>query len=393
MKAKALATLVIVAGALCSASTAAAATWSYTASPLTTPRFQSHTLTVMADGRALLAGGLVGTSSTAATASAEQFDPATGQWTVTESMALARSRHSATLLLDGRVLVAGGRLADDTQTTTAELYDPVTDAWSSTGAMNVPRDNFTATRLVDGRVLVSGGVSGDGKLGAAHNVTKSSEIYNPATGTWTETDGMAHARFSHRETLLPDGRVLVTGGTGYAGHCVSRDTVEIFDPASSRWSIVASMASARSAHISALLPGGRPLVAGGWGMPVKGCISDFTIVSPVAGTEIYDPTADSWSPAGNLVRARGAAAFSSLPGGRVLAAGGRVPGPPGQDPVRTATAEVFDPATNAWSATATMNALRTGAVMVTLHDGRALVVGGSGGLGSDAPTTGELYVP
>ena len=180
-------------------------TWSATGS-IAIPRAR-HTATLLSDGRVLVTGGL---DAGGTTATSEIYDVSSGTWSFTGSMLLARSRHTATLLTNGKVLVVGGRLTNQGPTlATAELYDPNTGTWSPTGSMANPRDNYVATLLSDGRVLVTGGVSGDDK---GPIVTKSAEIYDPLTGSWTTIDHMASARYSHQATLLADGRVLVTGG-------------------------------------------------------------------------------------------------------------------------------------------------------------------------------------
>src|SRR5262249_28742599 len=131
--------------------------WSATGS-MATPR-QRHTATLLQDGRVLVTGGMVGVESSTATASAEIYDPVTGTWSLTGNMMKARSRHTATLLPNGKVLIAGGRGTNTLSRSSAELYDPATGVFTLTGAMADARDNFSANLLADGRVLVSGGVS------------------------------------------------------------------------------------------------------------------------------------------------------------------------------------------------------------------------------------------
>jgi hypothetical protein len=128
------------------------------------------------------------------------------------------------------------------------------EGWMRTASMTTARELHTATLLADGRLLVAGGFG-------PSNWTASAEIYDPASGTWTATDSLATARCCHTATLLPDGRVLVAGG--YDNGPLA--TAEIYDPASGTWTATASMASARYYHTATLLPGGRVLVAGGAG--------------------------------------------------------------------------------------------------------------------------------
>ena len=185
-------------------------TWSFTGST-TTPRFGYHTATLLPNGMVLVAGGYDGTNHICA--NAELYDPATGTWTATGSLATARQDHTATLLANGKVLVVGG--ANDTAIlASAELYDPATGTWTPTGSLNVARWEHTATRLCDGtcdgEVLVAGGVSRESSVATA-------ELYNPALGNWTVTGSLNNARALHTATLLSGGFVLVAGGNSAGG--------------------------------------------------------------------------------------------------------------------------------------------------------------------------------
>ena len=158
---------------------------------------------------------------------AELYDPASGTWTVTGEMSQGRAYHTATLLPDGRVLVAGGMSGNETLAS-AELYDPSLGTWSSAGSMGVVREGHTATLLADGTVLVVGG-AGDLPEQAA---LSTAELYDPSTGTWTATANMDDARIHQTATLMPDGTVLVTGGyiSGPAGTLL--DSAELYVPGS-----------------------------------------------------------------------------------------------------------------------------------------------------------------
>jgi Galactose oxidase, central domain len=124
----------------------------------------------------------------------------------TGSLATARAYHTATLLPNGKVLVAGGYNND--YLASAELYDRASGIWTATGSLNTARRDHTATLLQNGQVLVAGGdTPGIGYLDSA-------ELYDPATGTWTATGSMVNARTSHTATLLPSGQVLVAAGLG-----------------------------------------------------------------------------------------------------------------------------------------------------------------------------------
>jgi hypothetical protein len=149
-------------------------------------------------------------------------NPASGTWSVTGSLNTARDEHTATLLPNGKVLVAGGIDIGSTNTVTAELYDPASGSWTATGNLNAPRSYFTATLLPNGKVLVAGGDSKEGER-------SSTELYDPASGTWTFTGNLNVARQSHTATLLPNGKVLVAGGYNAIDQII--DSVELYDPA------------------------------------------------------------------------------------------------------------------------------------------------------------------
>jgi N-acetylneuraminic acid mutarotase len=182
------------------------------------------TITLLSDGRVLVAGGQsfgVGT--------AELYDPTTGTWTATASMSAGRIDHTAVLLPDGQVLVTGGYTYDTTGNngtalSSAELYDPSTGTWTATGSIAQARAGQTATLLSDGTVLVSGGQDIRNNAGLGNLAT--AELYDPIGGTWTATAQMVEARYGHTATLLLDGRVLVFGGGSTAA------TAELYDPGS-----------------------------------------------------------------------------------------------------------------------------------------------------------------
>ncbi|RZL94152.1 MAG: hypothetical protein EOP82_05785 [Variovorax sp.] len=169
-------------------------------------------------------------------------------------MSTARSGHTATLLPDGKVLVAGG--SDGSFLASAELYDPATGQWAATSAMGAARSVFTATLLPDGKVLVAGGL-GVGILASA-------ELYTPATGQWAPTGPMSAARLTHTATLLPDGKVLVAGGNGGVSGGGSLATAERYDPTTGAWTATGSMSTGRTAHTATLLPNGKVLAAGSY---------------------------------------------------------------------------------------------------------------------------------
>jgi len=215
-----------------------------------------HTATLLANGKVLIAGGADQDPTGTGLDSAELYDPSTGAFTQTGSMAVGRFLHTATLLQNGKVLFVGGALTSTSDpVASAELYDPVTGSFTKTGAMATAREQHTATLLADGRVLIVGGTTptGTGDL----QPTATVEIYDPSTGSFSVTGSMAEARSLHTATFLPSGNVLVAGGG------VENSTAELYDPATGSFSITGGMEIGRSGHTATLLPNGSVLVVGG----------------------------------------------------------------------------------------------------------------------------------
>ncbi len=264
----------------------------------------NHTPTRLRDGRILVTGGFDSRDEGQTLASGEIYDPAADRWTPIAPMGGTRMGHTASLLPDGRVLVAGGYRNRPAQAilATAEIYDPRTNGWTPAPALAVARAGQTSTTLRDGQILLAGGSGADGRPLA------SAERYDPRAGRWSPAGSMARPRSLHSATLLPDGAVLV------AGNAAADATAERYDPAANAWRSAGALAGRHSLHTATLLPDGAVLV-------VAGCAEEGG--RPAATVERYDPATDRWSAAPPLTAARCNQTATLLPDGRLLIVGGK----------------------------------------------------------------------
>lgn len=309
----------------------------------------AHTATLLPDGRVFVAGGLGGGSGVAST---EVFDPATRTFTYASNMSVARTGHTATLLSNGKVLIAGGY--NGNYLASAELYDPAANSFTPVKAMNAARSGHVATVLPNGKVLLAGGV------GVGWTFLASAEIYDPAANTFTPTGNMLAARESHTATLLRNGKVLIAGGhRGRRPSVTIYSSTEIYDPASGKFTAAANMTRVRHKHEAVLLADGRVLIAGG--------ADERDGHGAYANAEIYDPAAGRFSVTGNMNSARYKLQGTGilLSNGKVLVAGG------------ANRAEVFDPEGSRFSyAAGDMETPRLFATATLLRNGQVLIIGG-----------------
>jgi hypothetical protein len=226
-----------------------------------------------------------------------------------------------------------------------------------TTSMSAPRAAHTATTLADGRILVAGGFTGD------EEVEQGAELYDPGTGRFAPLPPMVTLRHSHTATLLADGKVLIVGGYAEGNRPVA--AAELYDPASASFTPTGPLQGARAGHTAVLLADGRVLVAGGVG-------PNWTFLASV---EVYDPTTGRFAPTGTMTAARESHAAVRLADGRVLVAGGHRGRRPGI--TLYASAEVYDPATGAFTSVGEMKVRRHKHDAVLLRDGRVLVTGGA----------------
>lgn len=215
----------------------------------------AHTATLLTDGRVLIAGGFreEGTSEIAIS-SAEIFDPETNTFTPTGDMNAPRDGHTATLLPNGQVLIAGG-WDQSGRTSTAELYDPQTGKFEYTGSMMAPRQGLTATLLKSGQMLIAGGDS------ARNTPQLTAELYDPATKTFIPTGSLNNGRMAHTSTLLNDGTVLLIGGSPGNGKILA--SAEIYDPSTEKFTFTSNSKMIRYKHSAVLLEDGNVLIMGG----------------------------------------------------------------------------------------------------------------------------------
>jgi len=281
-----------------------------------------HSATLLNNGKVLVAGGK---NSASLFASASLYDIAQGTFTQTdEAMTVKRYRHTATLLENGQVLMAGGQNSESVNDT-AELYDPKIDTFAATaGTMTTPRDAHTATRLRDGKVLLAGGLNGD-------VVSDTAEFYDPMTGLFTATGAMTTPRAFHTATLLSNGKVLIVGG--YNGTYLN--SADVYDPLTGTFTPTAgTMTFARKSHTATLMSDGKVLIAGG-------TLNDNSLNS----VEIYDPSTNSFSSiSSTMIYARSEHTASLLANGNVLLVGGYDSSQ--QEGLKSA--EIYDPVTHSF---------------------------------------------
>jgi N-acetylneuraminic acid mutarotase len=346
---------------------------------LTNARYD-HTATLLTTGpntgKVLVVGGYgKGLKSLNALSGVELYDPATDSWSSMVSLNFSRGDHTSVNLSDGRVLVTGGTDSNSLTLASSELFDPTTLSWSTTGNLNMGRSYNTITLLSNGQVLVAGGDVNSGTSNTA-------ELYTSAldnTGTWTATGSMATARNSHTATLLASGKVLVAGGFNATATSLALTVSELYDPATATWTATGSLVSGvRYGHTATLLTtgpdAGKVLVVGGYGAGS----------STLASAELYDPLTGKWTASGSLAVARTIHTATLLPNGKVLVMGGL-----DSAGLPLTSTEVYDPVTRIWTTTASLLTARDNFTATLLPNGKVLATGGNGA--TTILTNSELY--
>jgi WD40 repeat protein len=293
-----------------------------------------------------------------------------GSLTSAASMLEARSGHTATLLPNGKVLIAGGMRRNQDFYKSAELYDPATGRFQRTGEMGIARVGQVAVLLRSGKVLIAGGWIG-------HGATDEAELYDPSSGKFTVTAKMTTSRGRPSATLLPNGDVLIAGGEVQDNESLA--SAEIFHADTLLFHPTGAMHHARISHTATLLKDGRVLVAGGYAGTVA------------SSAELYDPKSGIFTETGSLNAARCKHTAGLLPDGRVLVAGGSDSrGWNGN----LNSAEIYDLRTGKFTATSAMNDSRFKLPdeAVQLPSGKLLIAGGSKGVEVFDPASGKFMV-
>jgi hypothetical protein len=262
-------------------------------------------------------------------------------------------------LSDGRILLVGGSQSPDEHLAQVEIFDPASGLITQVAPLHTSRHEHTATLLPDGRVLVVGGYS------LPQQWLDDAEVYDPFADTWTVVPPLYSHGVSHTATLMADGRVLVIGGCIGDGVCTER--VEIFNPQTNSWAKARPLGAWLASQTAQLLEDGRVLVASDGGGPG----------APAGGNALlYDPKTNNWTVTGPMVKPRIFAQSVLLPDGRVLIAGGMALE---DEPAlrMSASAEIYDPDSNTWTAVASLSQARYLFVLALLPDDQVLAVGGA----------------
>jgi hypothetical protein len=358
-----------------------------------------HTATLLPDGKVLIVGGRDRTDGSGReSGSAELYDPASGTFSRTGDMISVRSAHSATLLPNGKVLIAGGSVSNNVASNTAELYDPATGTFTRTGDMRTAQFGHEATLLKTGKVLISGGWNG---WSTCCPIAATPELFDPATGLFTTTGSYEHMEFEGKRpglepyglvetkaTLLRDGRVLVT----------TEPAAQIYDPVAGTFTRTAAMLTGTgvlgtplyiAGQTATLLDDGRVLLSGG----------EHEDIGRFKTAELYDPATGSFAATGSMAYVRDGHTATLLSDGTVLITGGESVA--GCAVLSLASAERYDPSKGGFVPAGRMNVRREWQTATRLKDGRVLITGGltfDGGLcGSNftavSLASAELYVP
>ncbi len=325
-----------------------------------------HAAAALPDGRVAVFGGF--STSSAVTSSIEVFDPGTETWTAAAAvLGLARARLTATVLTDGRVLLAGGETASTTDVglDVWEIWDPGTDSLAASGTLAERRTRHRAVRLGDGTVLLVGGSRTDSS-GAPNYSRATTEVFDPSVPGSSAGPAMAVSRAGHEATLLSDGRVLVTGGHG------TSVLAEVFDPGAGSFSSAGTMVEPRRDHAATLLVDGTVLAAG------RGTSSAERWLAPE----------NRWVQVQNVGDERSLHTAMRIGNGRVFVAGGEKPAAGGSTFFHNGTV-FYNPPTGTFLFPGLQTTVpRSGHTATPIAGGDCLIVGGkNSALGAPAVRT------
>jgi hypothetical protein len=304
---------------------------------------------------------------------------AQGAWTVTGPMTSPRDAHAA-VLTDSAVygsvpLLIGGRINPIGHTThSTEYYVPPTLAFVPAMPMTDNRSFFPAVKLNNGKILAAGGYR---QIGIVGGTIAAADVYDPLTGAWTPTGSMRYARELHSGTKLPSGQVLMAGG--FSNNAILA-TAELYNPASGLFSAAKSMRSSRFGHTATLLAGGKVFVTGGR------TTNDVSL----SATEFYEPASGGWTAGPVLKQDRFRHTGTVLNDGRILYTGGYS----SSKGNTLATAEVYDPTTNAFTLlTSTMSDTRMDHTATLMSNGKVLIVGGWSSVKGKTVASADVFDP
>jgi hypothetical protein len=303
---------------------------------LAPPNRDNYLRVQLRDGRVLFAGGSDNDGKPIPRATI--FDPAANKFTPAGAMLTPRCGPVATSLADGTVLIAGGATCSDEPAPikSLEILDPKTATFHAAGELTVPRFDLSATLLQNGKVLIAQGYD------SAHTAVARTELYNPATGAVEYGGSMMTPRCFASQTKLANGMVLFAGGI----RCDDPEhaaitAVEIYDPAG-QFARVGEMNVARVCQSATLMKDGKVLIAGG--------ATGFGYAAALDSAEIYVPEKATFSPTGNMTKPRACASGTARDDGTVLIKGGHSQTTPGTPPVDLTDSEIYDPATGKFTA-------------------------------------------
>jgi len=349
-----------------------------------------HTSILLSNNKIMISGGYkVGpgyaSNSNNFLGDIEIFNHSSYNFETVSSMVYKRGHHITTELNNGMVLLAGGKGGDTLSSNatflkSAELYKISTNEVLNAGNMSYERARFTATKLLDGRVLIAGGIRNDTIY--PYSLANIAELYNPDTNTFSSVSGMVYGRFFNTATLLPDGKVLITGGMSETSQAIA--SAELFNPNTGTFTVIGNMTTARGEHTATLLQNGKVLISGGR-LSYQTQLNTSLPIANYSSTEIFDPSTGNFTAIGSMSTPRYSHCATVLPDGKVLISGGFANS-------WLSSAEIYDPVSGSIAPTGNMTQQRAyhrAAFIPQIN--KVLITGGISSTGT--LNTSELYQP